>query len=103
MNSYVVNLYPVPNDGFAGEGIDVTSAAAASFTGPFDPKTSCVMISVMHGDMYVTFDGSLPSVTNGIYIKAPYINYWSKEAARVARMIAVSGQTAHVRIVQFTY
>ena len=103
MNSYVVNLYPVPNESGLGEAIDVTSSAAVQFATSFDPKTSCVLVSVQHGDMYVTFDGSTPSSTNGIYIKSYYTNYWSKESARVAKMIAVGGQTAHVRIAQFTY
>jgi len=103
MNSYVVNLYPVPNEFGPGEAIDITSAAAVQFTTSFDPKTSCVLVSVQHGDLYVTFDDSTPSSSNGLYIKAPYLDYWSKEAARVAKMIGTSGTNAHVRIAQFTY
>jgi len=103
MNSYVVNLYPIPNEFGPGEALNVTNTVAASFVTSFDPKTSCVLVSVQHSDLYVTFDGTVPSSSNGLYVKAPYLEYWSKEAARVARMIGTSGTATHVRLAQFTY
>ena len=93
MNSYVVNLYPVPNDGQPGQTIDVTTPAA-SFTQALDYKTTCC---------YVTFDGTTPSATNGHRLVAPFANYWSKEATRTAKFIAIGGNTAHITMSQFTY
>lgn len=103
MNSYVVNLYPIPNEFGAGEALDVTSAAVAQFATSFDPKTSCCYITSTGGDFYVTFDGSTPSSTNGHYIKADYTAWWSKEAARVAKFIGQSATAANIRMSQFTY
>ena len=103
MNSYVVNLYPIPNEFGLGEALNVTNAAVQQFTTSFDPKTSCVYVTCSGGDFYVTFDGTTPSATNGHYINSVYYAWWSKEAARVAKMIGSSGTTAHIRISQFTY
>ena len=103
MNSYVVNLYPVPNDSNPGQTIDVTSAATASFTQALDYKTTCCYITITGGDCYVTFDGSTPSSTNGHHIIVPHDAWWSKESTRVAKFKATGGNTSHVVMSQFTY
>lgn len=102
MNSYVVNLYPIPNEFGLGEALDV-DGTAVSFATTFDPKTTCCYITTDGANFYVTFDGTTPSSTNGHYIASPYIAYWSKEAARVAKMVAHGGGITHVRMSQFTY
>jgi len=102
MNSYVVNLYPVPNDGNPNETIDVNSVVK-SFTTTLDPKTTCCYITIAGGDTYVTFDGTTPSSTNGHRLVVPYDRFWSKESTRVAKFLAVGGNTAHVTMSQFTY
>jgi hypothetical protein len=102
MNSYVVNLYPVPNEFGPGQALDV-DGTVLSFTNNFDPKTTCCYISSTGGNFYVTFDGSEPSSTNGHHIESPYFAWWSKEATRVAKMIAQGGAIAHIRMSQFTY
>ena len=102
MNSYVVNLYPVPNDSQPGQTIDVTSPAA-SFTQALDYKTTCCFITTYGADCYVTFDGTTPSASNGHRIVAPFSAYWSKEATRTAKFIAIGGNTAHITMSQFTY
>lgn len=103
MNSYVVNLYPVPNDGYPGQTLDVNSSTIYQFTTPLDYKTTCCYITVTGGDFYVTFDGSTPSSTNGHHITVPYTAWWSKEATRVAKMKSTSGAVAHVTFSQFSY
>lgn len=103
MNSYVVNLYPVPNDGYPGETLTIDSAQAYQFTQAIDYKTTCCYITVAGGDFYVTFDGSTPSVNNGHHIEVPFAGWWSKEATRVAKMITTGGHTSRVTFSQFTY
>lgn len=103
MNAAVVNLYPVPNDGFAGETIDVDSTTPASFTSSLHPGTKMCYITITGGDVYVTFDGSAPSSTNGHHLQVPYDRFWSWEATRKARFLAISGNVAHVTMSQFTY
>ena len=102
MNSYVVNLYPVPNEFGPGQALDV-DGTILSFANNFDPKTTCCYITTDGADLYVTFDGSDPSSTNGHYLKSPYVAWWSKEATRVAKMIAHGGGITHMRMSQFTY
>lgn len=102
MNAYVVNLYPVPNDGNAGQALNV-DGTVVSFANNFDHKTTCCYVTATGGDFYVTFDGSTPSASNGHEIPVPYEAWWSKEAARVAKMIATGGSVAHLRLSQFTY
>lgn len=103
MNSYVVNLYPVPNDGNPGETITVADDAVSSFTTTLNYKTTACYLSVTGGNVYVTFDGTTPSDTNGILLTAPYDRLWSKESTRVAKFIAVADASARVAMSQFTY
>ena len=103
MNSYVVNLYPVPNDGNLNETIAVSNSVVKSFTTSLDPKTTCCYVTIAGGDTHVTFDGSTPSATNGHHLVVPYDRFWSKEATRAAKFLATSGNTAHVTMSQFTY
>ena len=103
MNSYVVNLYPLPNDGQPGQTIDVSNGTVSSFTQSLDYKTSCCYITITGGDCWVTFDGSTPSSANGHRLQVPYDRIWSKEATRTAKFIAASGTLSHVVMSQFTY
>lgn len=102
MNSYVVNLYPVPNGATTCETFDV-SGTVKTFTSSFDYKTTCCYITAATGDLFVTFDGTTPSSTNGHRLVAPYAQFWSKESARNAKMIAATGTASHVTMSQFTY
>lgn len=103
MNSYVVNLYPVPNDGQPSQTIDVTNAAVISFTQSLDYKTTACYVTIHGGDCYATFDGTPPSATNGHKLNAGYDKFWSNEATRKAKFIATGGNIAHVTMSQFTY
>ena len=102
MNSYVVNLYPNPNGTAQGQALDV-DGTVVSFTSNFDPKTTSVLVTSSGGDFYVTFDGSTPSSSNGHQIASPYIGWWSKDSARLAKFLATGGSIAHLRLSQFTY
>ena len=103
MNAYVVNLYPVPNDLVLGKAVDVSNTAVSVFPDGYDAKTTCCLVTASGGDFYVTFDGSDPSSTNGHLMTVPYKDWWSREAARVARMKATGGNISHLRLTEFTY
>jgi len=103
MNSYVVNLHPIPNGTQPGETLTVTNAAVSQFATSFDPRTSCCYITITGGDLHITFDGSAPSASNGHHIVVPFEGWWSKEAARLAKMKAQSGANSKVVMSQFTY
>ncbi len=103
MNSYVVNLHPIPNGTQPGETLSVNNAAVYQFATAFHPRTSCCYITVSSHPIYVTFDGSTPSSTNGNELASGFEGWWSKEAARLAKMIGHSGALSRVAISQFTY
>lgn len=103
MNSYVVNLYPVPNDGHPGQTLDVDNNATYQFSVPLDYKTTCCYITATGHDFYVTFDGSTPTTTNGHHIIVPFAGWWSKEATRVAKMTGTGGGATHITFSQFSY
>lgn len=102
MNSYVVNLHPLPNGTNQGETLTVTSGAVSQFTVPFDPRTTCCYITITGGDIDMTFDGTEPGPTNGHHIVDPFEGWWSREAARAVKMKAQSA-SARVSMSQFTY
>ena len=103
MNSYVVNLHPLPNGTAPGETLTVTNLAVFQFATAMNPRTTCCYITITGGDLHVTFDGSAPSPTNGHHIVVPFEGWWSKEAARAAKMQAQSGANSKVVMSQFTY
>ena len=63
MNSYVVNLYPKPNDVNASQTITV-AATAVSFADNFEYKTNACFFTVQTAPVIVTFDGTAPTASN---------------------------------------
>ena len=103
MNSYVVNLYPVPNDGSASETL-VVNSTPVQFSATIDSKTTCCMITVHDADVIVTFNGTTPTITNGHVLIPPFYAFWSKDAIRAVKMVQHKpNQPATVAMTQFTY
>lgn len=102
MNAAVANLYPVPNGTAPSETLTV-DGTPVSFTTTLDRGTKMCYITCADHDIYVTFDGTNPSSTNGHDIRAPYDRFWSWEATKKAKFLAHGGSVAHVTMSQFTY
>jgi len=100
MNSHITNLYPIPNGTVTGENLAV-STSAVQFAA-FDSDTKYVMIDVQDDSVYVTFDGSTPSATNGhILLKEKGLLVLSSAAGKAAKFLQVTG-AAVVHVSQFT-
>ena len=100
MNSHITNLYPVPNATVAGENLAV-STSAVQFSA-FHTDTKYVMIDVQDDSVYVTFDGSTPSASNGhILLKEQGLLVLSALAGKAAKFIQVT-TAAVVHVSQFS-
>ena len=102
MNTYVVNLYPVSNDQAPMQTITV-GTGATSFVNNFDTKTNVFFFTLHGGNVYVTFDGTTPSSSNGHTLEAPYAGWFNKIAVKNMKLVKHSGGAAVVAISQFTH
>lgn len=99
MNSHITNLYPVPNGTVAGENLAV-STSAVQFAA-LDSDSKYAMIDVQDDSVYVTFDGSTPSATNGhLLLKEQGLIVLQAQTAKAAKFIRVTTD-AVVHISQF--
>jgi hypothetical protein len=95
-NAYGLNpLYPKPAiSGTTGNPIagqrKTVSSAAVQFATAFDANTSLVSVDVQVDDVYVTFDGTTPSSSNGHRLYARDKVLWSKATATAAKFIRVT-------------
>ena len=95
MSAYNLNpLYPKPSLGSNGTAVagqrKTVSSAAVTWTTPFDANTSLVSVDVQVDDVYVTFDGTTPSASNGHRLYAKDKVLWSKATATAAKFIRVT-------------
>ena len=100
MNSRTSNLYlGNPNPSATNENLAV-AGSSVSFAA-LNIDTDYVIIDVQDNDVYVTFDGTTPSASNGhILPKSQGLLVISANAAKAAKFIQVSG-AAVVHATQF--
>ena len=99
MNSHITNLYPQPNGTVAGENLAV-AASAVQFAA-FDADTTSVFVDVQDDSVYVTFDGTTPSASNGhLMLKEQGLIVLKAETAKAAKFIQVT-TAAVVHVSQF--
>lgn len=106
-NSYGLNpLYPKPAQTTNSSGtstpllLQTLSVTTATAFAAFDINTSLVYVDIQGNAVYGTFDGSVPSSSNG-HLFAVNTNYtWAKQTAALFKCIAVTG-TAVLTASQF--
>jgi hypothetical protein len=84
-----VNLYPKPHVGKTLQEIAVATSVVQ--LSAFDLQTHYVLVEVKTASVYVTFDNSTPSSTNGHSLAAGYRDFWSRQTAQAAKFIQNSG------------
>tara|TARA_R110000803_G_scaffold33627_5_gene73535 strand:- start:3830 stop:4138 length:309 start_codon:yes stop_codon:yes gene_type:complete len=98
-NAHITNLYPQPNATIAGENLAV-STSAVQFAA-FDADTKYVMLDVQDDSVYITFDGSTPSASNGhIMLKEQGLIILKAQAAKAAKFLRVTTDSV-VHVSQF--
>ena len=97
-NTKAINLYPKPTKGFALINLAVSTSAVSPDS--FDVTTSYVLVEIQANSVYVTFDGSTPSSTNGHIYAVGYRDFWSRQMADAAIFLQNSG-AAKVVMSQF--
>jgi hypothetical protein len=88
-NTKAVNLYPKPNKGFPLITLAVTTSPVSPAT--LDVTTSYALVEVQGNSIYATFDGSVPSSTNGHIYAAGYREFWSRQMVDAANFVQNSG------------
>jgi hypothetical protein len=94
----VTNLYPVPTTGATAKRLTVDATAGGVAVDPttIHPLTQFVYLNVQDADVIVTFDGSVPSVTNGHILPVGFIDTWDVRAFTVAKFIRRTGTSGVV-------
>ena len=110
-NSFVTNLYPIPSgtgndhrltvDATAG-GVQFSQSSKDDNTDAFDSLTKYIAFDVQDADVFMTFDGSAPTTSNGHKLFAGRSYTFSKEAAVKAKFIQAGGTSAKIHASQFT-
>ena len=110
-NSFVTNLYPIPSgtandhrltvDATAG-GVQFSQSSKDDNTDAFDSLTKYIAFDVQDADVFMTFDGSAPTTSNGHKLFAGRSYTFSKEAAVKAKFIRSGSTDAKIHASQFT-
>ncbi len=110
-NSFVTNLYPIPSgtgndhrltvDATAG-GVQFSQSSKDDNTDAFDSLTKYIAFDVQDADVFMTFDGSAPTTSNGHKLFAGRSYTFSKEAATKAKFIRAGSTSAKIHASQFT-
>ena len=110
-NSFVTNLYPIPSgtgndhrltvDATVG-GVQFSQSSKDDNTDAFDSLTKYIAFDVQDADVFMTFDGSAPTTSNGHKLFAGRSYTFSKEAATKAKFIRSGGTSAKIHASQFT-
>lgn len=87
-----INLHPKPS-ATAGVRTAVSTTAVASGVTPL-ATDYYALVEIQTNDMYVTFDGTTPSGTNGFKYTAGTRETWSKQRLLAAKFIRVSADGA---------
>lgn len=90
MNSRVSNLYlGNPNENATNENLAVSTAAVS--LAALHADTDYVVLDIQDNNMWVTFDGTTPSASNGhLLVKEQGLIVLSATAAKAAQFIRVS-------------
>jgi hypothetical protein len=89
-NSKTINLYPKPSATTAPQQLTVSSSAVSLTSTTWLPADAYFLIEVQSNSMYVSFDGTTPSVTNGFIYTSGTREVWSSKRAAAAKFIQVS-------------
>ena len=110
-NSFVTNLYPIPSgtandhrltvDATVG-GVQFSQSGKDVNTDAFDSLTKYIAMDVQDADVFMTFDGSAPTTSNGRKLFAGRSYTFSKEAAVKAKFIRSGSTSAKIHASQFT-
>ncbi len=110
-NSFITNLYPKPSgssndhrltvDATVG-GVQFSDSGKDDNTNAFDSGTKYIAMDVQNADVFVTFDTSAPTTSNGHKLFAGRSYTFSTDAAVKAKFIQAGGTSAIIHASQFT-
>jgi len=91
MNSRTSNLYiGNVNPNGTPENLSVATTGSGASFADFDTDTDYVLIDIQDNNVYVTFDGTAPTASNGhLLVKEQGLIVLSKNAATAAKFLAI--------------
>lgn len=101
-NSYVTNLYPKPTTGVTDRRVTVGASAANLVVADLNALTRYAVLDIQGGDIFVTFDGSTPTTSNGHKLYNTRSYTWSAQAAKAAKVIRSGASDVTVHFSEFT-
>lgn len=84
-----INLYPKPHSPQTLQEIVVSTSVVSLAV--FNLQTHYVLLEVKNNSVFVTFDNSTPSATNGHVLASGYREMVSRQTAQAAKFIQNSG------------
>ena len=102
MNSRTSNLYiGNVNPNGTPENLSVPTTGTGVAFATFHTDTDYVLIDIQDNNVYVTFDGSAPTASNGhLLVKEQGLIVLSKNAAKAAKFLAI-GSAAVIQSTEF--
>lgn len=79
--------------------VDATAGGVAITTPYTQDYVQTVEWDVQDADVYVTFDGTTPSATNGHWLRVGQSGTWSRDRTNAAKFIRVTGTSG---VIQFS-
>lgn len=93
MNTYVVNRYNVPTPGATSQLITFDDATVKQFTA-FNKNTKVIFISVTNGGVFMTIDGTNPTVTEHHKLYAGNNYYFNSDLMSLAKFKGDTNNTS---------
>lgn len=90
----------LPNAGQPGQTITIDATAGGKQIAGLHPDTTHVMISIDAQPVRVTFDGTAPTDTTGVYLAAGTLKIWSRALAIAAKFIRATGTSGTLAVEQ---
>lgn len=87
MTTNINNFFPKPATGQTGQTLTVGASAVPITTVYTSLNVAAVFFDIQTADVYVTFDGTTPSATNGNLLKAGEKYNWSNGIISAAKFI----------------
>jgi hypothetical protein len=102
MNSRTSNLYiGNVNPNGTPENLSVATTGSGAAFAAFHADTDYVLIDIQDNNVYVTFDGTAPTASNGhLLVKEQGLIVISKNAAKAAKFLAI-GSAAVIQSTEF--
>lgn len=102
LSTFKVSGY-APNGAGIRTTVSTSVVEAATVSGTIATESTHFLVGIQTNGVYVTFDGTVPSGTNGHAYAAGYQDFWTKQMIAKARWIRSGAADAAVHVTPMAY